>query len=168
MKKKQLPMYLQNRLTLFYQMKFRGSYFKENEILSLLSEPLQREMLINTNQLFVERMKLFRDVSQSLISSIAANCMKEQFLPHDIVSYCRHSLCATHICLSLPFGVVKIIKAGTTGDCLFLIGSGTVCLKTPSGREVCHLEDGDHFGEIALILKNSKVSSLCVCCLPES
>lgn len=37
MKKKQFPMHLQRRLKFFYKKKFRGSYFKEDEILGILS-----------------------------------------------------------------------------------------------------------------------------------
>lgn len=42
------------------------------------------------------------------------------------------------------------------GDCIFFIASGTVAFTTTNGMELFHLEDGDHFGEIALILKNNK------------
>lgn len=52
--------------------------------------------------------------------------------------------------------LLQIVKAGATGDCMFFIASGTVCVTTTNGRELCHLEDGDHFGEVALILKNNK------------
>jgi CRP-like cAMP-binding protein len=51
----------------------------------------------------------------------------------------------------------QIIRAGSIGDCMFFIASGTVCVTTTNGRELCHLLDGDHFGEVALILKNNKV-----------
>jgi hypothetical protein len=54
--------------------------------LSLTAEPLKREILINTDKLFVERVKLFKDIPASLVSSIAASCRKEQFLPNDLVN----------------------------------------------------------------------------------
>lgn len=44
---------------------------------------------------------------------------------------------------------------------MFFIASGTVCVTTSNGKELCHLEDGDYFGEVALILKNSKAINLC-------
>lgn len=52
---------------------------------------------------------------------------------------------------------IQIVKAGSIGDCMFFVASGTVCVTTTNGKELCHLEDGDFFGEVALILKNSKV-----------
>jgi CRP-like cAMP-binding protein len=40
---------------------------------------------------------------------------------------------------------------------MFIIVSGTVALYTLSGREVLHLEDGGHFGELALILNDASL-----------
>jgi len=51
----------------------------------------------------------------------------------------------------------QIVKAGTVGECMFFIASGSVCVTTSNGQELCHLEDGDYFGEIAFVLKNRKV-----------
>ncbi|CAO1324147.1 unnamed protein product [Diamesa hyperborea] len=133
MMKKQFPMSLQQRLKFFYSKKFRKSYYKEDEILRNLSEPLRREIWINTGELFVEKVQIFKNIPKSLVSFIVASLKKEQFLPNDL-----------------------IIKAGTVGDCMFFIGSGTVVVTTRNGKELCHLDDGDHFGEIALILKNNK------------
>lgn len=64
-----------------------------------------------------------------------------------------------HILLHTLFIFVhgQIIKAGTVGECMFFIASGSVCVTTTNGQELCHLEDGDYFGEIAFILKNRKV-----------
>lgn len=37
---------------------------------------------------------------------------------------------------------------------MFFIDKGTVAIYSESGREVCHLEDGDFFGDIALTMKH--------------
>jgi CRP-like cAMP-binding protein len=50
----------------------------------------------------------------------------------------------------------QILQAGTYGDCMYFISIGTVAIMTPTGKEVCHLEDGDHFGEISLFANNDK------------
>lgn len=42
-----------------------------------------------------------------------------------------------------------------SGDCIYFIDKGTVAIYSESGKEICHLEDGDFFGEIALIMKHS-------------
>ncbi|KOX78249.1 Potassium/sodium hyperpolarization-activated cyclic nucleotide-gated channel 4 [Melipona quadrifasciata] len=46
----------------------------------------------------------------------------------------------------------EIVKAGTRGEALYFISSGTVAVYTMMGKEVCHLEDGSYFGEIALVM----------------
>ncbi|KAH9635998.1 hypothetical protein HF086_005850 [Spodoptera exigua] len=42
----------------------------------------------------------------------------------------------------------------TGRDCLYFIDRGTVAIYSESGKEICHLEDGDFFGEIALVMKH--------------
>lgn len=102
MQKKKFPMHLQLRLKYFFKKKFRRFFYREDEIMEILSgkapicpkfaqfarlasEPLQREILINTGQLFVERVELFQNVPKSLVTQIAVSCKKEEFLPNDLV-----------------------------------------------------------------------------------
>lgn len=56
------------------------------------------------------------------------------------------------------YKIIQIIKAGTVGECLFFIASGSVCITSTNGQALFHLEDGDYFGEIAFILRNRKVT----------
>lgn len=116
--------------------------------------PLQREIIINTGQLFAERVELFKNIQKSVVSKIAGSLKKEQFLPNDLVtvSVSRFVTSVKQLCVSF-----QIMKAGSIGDCMFFIASGTVCVSTTNGKELCHLDDGDHFGEVALIIKNNKV-----------
>lgn len=53
----------------------------------------------------------------------------------------------------------QIFKAGSIGGCMYFIASGTVCVMTTNGKELCHLGDGEYFGEVAMVLKNNKVSN---------
>ncbi|KAJ8945717.1 hypothetical protein NQ314_009079 [Rhamnusium bicolor] len=53
-----------------------------------------------------------------------------------------------------------IINSGSSGSCMFFIYHGTVAVYTPLGRELCHLEDGAHFGEIALIFNETRVATV--------
>lgn len=185
MQMKQFPSRLQHRLRFFYRKKFRGFHYREDEILAILSgestamldlnfqmwkprlrrlaEPLEREILINTDQLFVERTQLFKNIPKMIVSKIAGSCKKEQFLPNDLVTRAQFIALICFLLTKKKWTTQRetnfqIAKAGSI-DCMFFIASGTVCVTTTNGRELCHLVDGDHFGEVALILKNNKVGS---------
>lgn len=54
---------------------------------SIILEPLQKEMIVNIGRLFVERVQLFRNVPQNLVTKIAVGCKREQFLANDIVIF---------------------------------------------------------------------------------
>lgn len=50
----------------------------------------------------------------------------------------------------------QIIKTGSYGNCMFFIGLGTVAIITKNGKEICHLYDGDHFGEFSLVMHDRR------------
>lgn len=60
-----------------------------------------------------------------------------------------------------------IFRSGEPSTCMYFIAAGTVAIYSPSGREVCHLYDGDYFGEIGL-LGGETYRTMCViaveCC----
>ncbi|KAI4461103.1 i[[h]] channel isoform e [Holotrichia oblita] len=142
---KRLPVYLQHRLLCYYEYRFEKTYFKENEILGTISGQLQQEVVMHKCRKLVENVDFFKDLPTTLLLRIVASMRQEIFMTNDVV-----------------------IKANTVGDCMYFISSGTVAILTKTGREVsmlqscfyhkqiiCHLYDGDHFGEIALIVRNS-------------
>lgn len=49
-----------------------------------------------------------------------------------------------------------LVKAGTIGDALYFIISGTVAVYNRDGKKICHLEDGSYFGEVALVMEKEK------------
>lgn len=80
---------------------------------------------------------------------------------------------------NISFCQFQIIKAGTTGDQIYFLTSGTgerwtwncgcwllikilnlhlVCVTTANGKELYHFHEGEYFGEIGLALKNNKVN----------
>lgn len=77
------------------------------------------------------------------------------------------------------FEFLQIIKAGTMGDHIYFLTTGTgsltlmkfiilseitlfipVCVTTANGKELCHLHEGEYFGEIEMALKNNKVKNV--------
>ncbi|XP_033179286.1 potassium/sodium hyperpolarization-activated cyclic nucleotide-gated channel 3-like [Bombus impatiens] len=126
---KQLPKHMKIRLLAYYYYRFRNSYFREKSILSNLSEQLRQEIALQSSHRLVENVTIFKDLPKYVLRSIIKNLKFELYLPNDV-----------------------IIKAGAYGDCMFFLSAGTVAVLTPTGKEICHLDDGAHFGEVALLV----------------
>nr|XP_046492999.1 potassium/sodium hyperpolarization-activated cyclic nucleotide-gated channel 1-like [Neodiprion pinetum] len=133
MRHKELPSEIQYRLTTYYEYCTQRSIDLEKSIMSQLSAHLKEELTLHNSRKLVEKVTLFKCLPEALVSRIAMSLHTEVFLTNDI-----------------------IFKAGTTGDTMYFIASGTVAIYTSLGKEVCHLRDGAHFGEIALIMENDQ------------
>jgi hypothetical protein len=133
MRQKQLPRKTQNRIMNFYEFKFQRRYFRELEILSILSMHIRQEIRMHSCRKLVENVTFFNNLPLSLLLRIVGLLKPEIFLTNDL-----------------------IVKANQTGDCMYFIAMGTVAVYTFTGKEVCHLEDGAHFGEIALVMPDAK------------
>ncbi|KAJ3655963.1 hypothetical protein Zmor_015070 [Zophobas morio] len=133
MSQKQLPISMQTRLLQFYDYKYNKKFFKERGITGLLSEKLKGEINLNVCSKLVQNVSLLAHLPQQLLEQVVLNMKAEIYLANDI-----------------------IIKAGSVGDCMYFLASGTVGVWTPSGKEVCHLQDGAYFGEISLVFKDKR------------
>ncbi|KAI4454991.1 i[[h]] channel isoform e [Holotrichia oblita] len=133
MRHKQLPLPMQRRLLDYYEYRFRETYFRENTIFPTISERLRKDMNTYICMNLIKCVPILKDLPPLVRANIVPCLRPEVFLPNDI-----------------------IIKAGTMGDCMYFIYSGTVAVYTPTGKEVCHLQDGGYFGEMSLIAKDSK------------
>ncbi|XP_072397737.1 potassium/sodium hyperpolarization-activated cyclic nucleotide-gated channel 2-like [Diabrotica undecimpunctata] len=132
MRHKQLPSQMRSRILTYYEFKFQKKYFRENEILATISEQLRQEMNMHACKKLVENVTFFRNLPLNLLVRIIS-CLKiEVYLVNDL-----------------------IIRVNTPGTSMYFISTGTVAIYTKTGKEVCHLEDGAHFGEIALLKKNT-------------
>lgn len=130
---KELPVSMKHRIETYFDFRFQKHYYKEAEIINIISPQLRQEIVLHRCRKFVEKVPFFRDLPFSLLVTIV-HCLKDQiFLPNDV-----------------------IVHGGTVGDSMYFISSGTVAIYTNDGKELCHLTDGSYFGEIALILENEK------------
>ncbi|XP_058793323.1 potassium/sodium hyperpolarization-activated cyclic nucleotide-gated channel 1-like [Phymastichus coffea] len=132
-RQKQLPAYMKQRLWAYYHYRFRNSYFREKKILINLSDALKEEVTLHACRRLVENVEIFQELPKNVLTQIVTNLKPELYLERDM-----------------------IIRAGTQGDCMFFLSSGTVVVLTPTGKEVCHLEDGAHFGEVALLVQDQR------------
>ncbi|XP_014489346.1 PREDICTED: potassium/sodium hyperpolarization-activated cyclic nucleotide-gated channel 2-like [Dinoponera quadriceps] len=124
---KRLPRYLKDKLTSYYEYRYQGSFFKEIIISDTLSNHLNREILFHNSRRLMNN-AILRNLTHNVLGDLMSLLKPVIYLEEDV-----------------------IYKAGTESDCMYFIASGTVVLITFSGKEICHLHDGDHFGETVLI-----------------
>lgn len=133
MQHKQLPLESQDRFLSYYEFRYQNNYFRESEILNTVSAQISQEIGMHSCRKLVENVTFFNNLPMSLLVRIVALLRSEIFLTNDV-----------------------IVRANQPGDCMYFIASGTVAIYTKSGKEVCHLEDGAHFGEIALVMPDER------------
>lgn len=129
---KELPHELRTRLLVYYKHRFQMRYFRETSILSTLSEHQRSELFVFSCKELIDSAKLFQGIPKTIVGVIMGSLKHEVYLTDDV-----------------------IIKAGSVGDSMFFIDRGTVAEVLSNGKEVRHLEDGEHFGEIQLILEEA-------------
>ncbi|XP_018570318.1 potassium/sodium hyperpolarization-activated cyclic nucleotide-gated channel 3-like [Anoplophora glabripennis] len=130
MRQKQLPLNLRNKLLQYFSFKYRNRFFKETLINSLLSENLRNEANLHVCKSLIKNVSLFADLNPMQLRKVVDCLVLEIFMPND-----------------------TIIHAGTFGDAVYFLFSGTVAVYSHAGKEICHLQDGAYFGEISLLLK---------------
>lgn len=111
-----------------YDYIFRKRYFNEREILKTVSASLRQQIMIHNTRQLVDNSPFFENLPSSLVLKIISALSVELFLDGDVV-----------------------YTMGQMGTSVYFITSGSVALYTPSGKEVCHLSDGDYFGEMTLV-----------------
>lgn len=94
---------------------------------------IMNQINLFTFRKLLESVVILRMLSPEEMNIIITKLVGELFLPNDV-----------------------IIKAGSLADCIYFLLTGTCSVLTPSGREVCHLESGSYFGELALLSKDNK------------
>ncbi|KAJ3644509.1 hypothetical protein Zmor_022234 [Zophobas morio] len=130
------PIKLQKKVHQYYKYKYRLRYFDESRFDDNISESLQTEIRYHQLRTLVKNITFFDGVPLEVLERVFIHLKKEIYLPQDV-----------------------IIRAGAKGDSMFFISSGTVAVFSPTGKEVCHLSDGDYFGEIAIVFPNEKTTA---------
>lgn len=123
-----LPRSTKAKLRNNYDFIFNKRYFIEKEILKTVSLPLRQQIMIHNTKQLVENSPFFENLPSFLILKIIAALSVELFLEGDV-----------------------IYTNGEVAKYIFFITSGSAAFYTPSGKEVCHLVDGDYFGVVALV-----------------
>ncbi|XP_061709209.1 potassium/sodium hyperpolarization-activated cyclic nucleotide-gated channel 1-like [Cydia pomonella] len=128
---KRLPKSLQNKIRLFINYKFGGSYMDENYILNTINQHIKQDINMHTCRRLVVTVPLFKGFPIMLINTIIFRLKQEVFIPGQ-----------------------EVIKRGHLVESMYFIYYGTVVFIDEHGREIQHLNDGAHFGEAALLRPN--------------
>ncbi|XP_022109179.1 potassium/sodium hyperpolarization-activated cyclic nucleotide-gated channel 2-like [Acanthaster planci] len=136
MRYRKIPASTQKRVLTYYEHRYQRKYFDEDTILREQNEPLRREITQHRLQSLVQKVDFLNKGSADFVLDVIEKLTFEVYLKNDV-----------------------IIKAGRHGDAMYFIEHGMVNIEV-EGRIVGTLQDGDHFGEIALLISERRVASV--------
>lgn len=127
MRAKMLPNDLRRRIVIYYEHRFQKKFFREQAILSSLSEHLRHEIFLESCKYLMHKVTLFKELPKHVVGLILASLKQEVFLPNDL-----------------------IISSDTDAGAMYFISYGSVAIYNTAGQECIHLTDGMHFGASSL------------------
>ncbi|CAL8290504.1 unnamed protein product [Merluccius merluccius] len=131
-----LPADVRQKIHEYYEHRFQGKMFDEENILGELSEPLKEEIVSFNCRSLVANMPLFANADPNFVTAVLTKLRFEVFQPADF-----------------------IIREGTVGRKMYFIQHGRVSVLTRGNRET-KLSDGSYFGEICLLTRGRRTASV--------
>ncbi|XP_073956261.1 potassium/sodium hyperpolarization-activated cyclic nucleotide-gated channel 2-like isoform X2 [Choristoneura fumiferana] len=131
MNNRRFPPRIKKKVLKFYAIRFQSHFFVESRMMACVSGQLRNDMVMYTGRQLVRELFFLKQLPRLLLMEITLRFKLVIFIEGDI-----------------------IFKIHTIGDEIYFIHKGTVAIYSESGREVCHLEDGEYFGGIALVMKH--------------
>ncbi|XP_053224894.1 potassium/sodium hyperpolarization-activated cyclic nucleotide-gated channel 3 [Podarcis raffonei] len=131
-----LPADTRQRIHEYYEHRYQGKMFDEENILGELSEPLKEEIINFNCRNLVANMPLFANADPNFVTAMLTKLRFEVFQPGDF-----------------------IIREGTVGKKMFFIQHGVVSILTRGSKEM-KLSDGSYFGEICLLTRGRRTASV--------
>ncbi|RXM33113.1 Potassium/sodium hyperpolarization-activated cyclic nucleotide-gated channel 4 [Acipenser ruthenus] len=117
-----LPGDVRQRIHEYYEHRFQGKMFDEENILGELSEPLKEEIVNFNCRSLVANMPLFANADPNFVTAVLTKLRFEVFQPGDFV-----------------------VREGTVGKKMYFIQHGVVSILTRGNKET-KLSDGCYFG----------------------
>ncbi|KAM6228948.1 potassium/sodium hyperpolarization-activated cyclic nucleotide-gated channel 3 isoform 2-T2 [Spheniscus humboldti] len=131
-----LPGDTRQRIHEYYEHRYQGKMFDEENILGELSEPLKEEIINFNCRNLVANMPLFANADPNFVTAMLTKLHFEVFQPGDF-----------------------IIREGTVGKKMYFIQHGVVSILTKGNKET-KLSDGSYFGEICLLTRGRRTASV--------
>ncbi|XP_047991870.1 cyclic nucleotide-gated cation channel alpha-3-like [Leguminivora glycinivorella] len=133
MNQRRFPPWIKKKVLKFYALRFRSNFFVESTMLECITGQLHEDIIMHTGRHMVREVTFLKQLPWPVLIEISLKFQLAIFTEGDI-----------------------IYQINTLGDDMYFINKGTVALYTSSGCELEHLEDGDHFGEVALVSEHKK------------
>ncbi|CAL8359845.1 unnamed protein product [Arctogadus glacialis] len=131
-----LPADVRQKIHEYYEHRFQGKMFDEENILGELSDPLKEEIVSFNCRSLVANMPLFANADPNFVTAVLIKLRFEVFQPADF-----------------------IIREGTMGRKMYFIQHGRVGVLARGNRET-KLSDGSYFGEICLLTRGRRTASV--------
>lgn len=123
-----LPQSLRQRMLQYFDYCHQHHYQKEAEMSKILGTQMGQEITLHTCRKFIESVPIFQHIPSHIQPRIISSLRTEIYLPNDVIA---------------PIGKI--------GHTLYIIISGTVAVCNEHGDQMGYIEEGAHFGEIALL-----------------
>ncbi|KAK8767436.1 hypothetical protein V5799_005780 [Amblyomma americanum] len=123
-----LPPKLQRRIRDYAENRYKGRVFDETQIINALSDPLRQRVMWHNCRRVLRNVPFFARADPDFLRDLVLHMRPEFFTPGDVVA-----------------------AAGTMGDRLYLLQSGSARVVNHVGTTVATVMPGDRFGEVALL-----------------
>ncbi|GAA6071247.1 potassium/sodium hyperpolarization-activated cyclic nucleotide-gated channel 1, partial [Tachysurus ichikawai] len=121
-----LPADMRQKIHDYYEHRYQGKIFDEDNILNELNDPLKEEIVNFNCRKLVATMPLFANADPNFVTGMLSKLKFEVFQPNDY-----------------------IIREGTVGKKMYFIQHGVASVITKHNKEI-KLTDGSYFGDFKL------------------
>lgn len=133
---RKFPHDLRNRIADYYEHRYQGKMFDEDDIINEISERLKSDVINHNCRYLVSAAPLFANADQNFVTDLLTKLKFEVFQPGDFI--CRE---------------------GTIGTKMYFIQDGKVNILNSKKQVIAILGDGSYFGEICLLTRVTRVAS---------
>ncbi|XP_019878545.2 cGMP-dependent protein kinase-like [Aethina tumida] len=125
----EIPPGLRDRMLSYFNFKYGDNFYDDNTVYSVLPIGLKNDIKSDLCDKFLKKIYLYETLPRRALELIAHHLIMQFFLPGD-----------------------HIVEYGDVGASMYLIYVGSVAVYSKDHIEICHLNEGDYFGEFALVL----------------
>ncbi|OWF56739.1 potassium/sodium hyperpolarization-activated cyclic nucleotide-gated channel 3-like isoform X3 [Mizuhopecten yessoensis] len=134
---RKLPRRLRQKISEYYEHRYQGKMFDEENILMELNECLRQDIINHNCRALVKSVPFFTNADPQFVSEVISKLIFEVYQPGDF-----------------------IIREGTMGTKMYFISEGIVDIITIDNEVATSLSDGSYFGEICLLTNAKRVASV--------